>query len=56
MDWAREELGVRFADDVSELALAHVSDDKTRAAYARDELIEQRRELMTAWGAYLVGL
>jgi integrase len=52
-DWAREELGAKFADEVSELALAHVSDDKTRAAYARGELIELRRELMKEWADFL---
>jgi integrase len=52
-DWAREELGAKFADEVSELQLAHVSDDKTRAAYARGELIELRRELMKEWADFL---
>lgn len=33
----------------SELALNHVSDDKTRAAYARDELFLKRIELMRLW-------
>lgn len=49
-DWARKYTG--YADEVSELALAHVSDDKTRAAYARDELIEKRRLLMTDWDKF----
>jgi integrase len=46
-DWARS--CSAFADEVSELALAHVSSDETRAAYARDELLPQRAELMRAW-------
>lgn len=46
-DWARST--TRFPDEVSELALAHVSTDATRAAYARDELLPQRAKLMTAW-------
>ncbi len=46
-DWAREHTG--YADEVSELALAHVNDDATRAAYARSELIDKRRLLMQDW-------
>jgi len=51
-DWARS--CTRYADEISELALAHVHDDKTRAAYARDELLPQRRELMREWATYVV--
>jgi integrase len=50
-DWART--STRFADEVSELALAHVSTDATRAAYARDELLPQRTKLMEAWGKFI---
>lgn len=50
-DWARRK--TRYADEVSELALAHVNDDKTRAAYARDELLPQRFRLMRDWATYL---
>lgn len=46
-DWAR--IHTAYPDEVSELALAHVNDDKTRAAYARDGLIVKRRQLMTEW-------
>lgn len=46
-DWAREHTA--YADEVSELALAHVNDDATRAAYARSELIDKRRLLMADW-------
>ena len=46
-DWARERTA--YADEVSELALAHVNSDATRAAYARSELIEKRRLLMADW-------
>ena len=42
-----------FPDEWSELALAHVNSDETRAAYARSGLLEERRELMDAWAAYL---
>ncbi|QSP93802.1 integrase arm-type DNA-binding domain-containing protein [Marinobacter salinisoli] len=46
-DWARE--CTSYADEVSELALAHVNSDATRAAYARSELIDKRRLLMADW-------
>jgi|SRR5690554_821387 len=49
-DWARERTA--YADEVSELALAHIHDDATRAAYARSELIEKRRLLMADWERY----
>jgi integrase len=49
-DWARS--STAFADEVSELALAHVATDKTRAAYARDQLLDQRRAMMAAWAEY----
>ena len=44
-----------FPDEWAELAMAHVNNDATRAAYARDELLEERRELMQAWGEFLAG-
>jgi len=50
-DWARN--CTAYADEVSELALAHVNSDATRAAYARDELLEQRAKLMRDWAKYL---
>jgi integrase len=49
-DWCRS--STSYADEVSELALAHVNSDSTRAAYARDELLPQRTKLMTAWAKY----
>lgn len=49
-DWARS--CTDFADEVSELALAHVNSDATRAAYARDQLIPQRAKLLAAWATY----
>ncbi len=49
-DWARN--STESADEVSELALAHVSTDATRAAYARDELLSKRREMMDDWAEY----
>lgn len=49
-DWCRTHTA--FADEVSELALAHVNNDATRAAYARDELLDKRRLLMREWGCF----
>lgn len=52
--WAQEHTA--YAEEVCELALAHVNDDKTRAAYARGELIDKRRLLMNDWERFcLVG-
>nr|WP_203564282.1 site-specific integrase [Deefgea sp. CFH1-16] len=48
-DWARTCTGNKYADEVTELALSHVDSDATRAAYARNELLEYRRELMDEW-------
>lgn len=49
-DWTRQ--GGRFPDEWGELALAHVNSDQTRAAYARGELLEERRGMMEAWGQH----
>jgi len=51
-DWARSCQGAVYADEVSELALAHVNTDATRAAYARDELMPLRARLMQDWAVY----
>ena len=49
-DWCRS--STSYADEVSELALAHVSTDATRAAYARDELLPKRTRLMRDWARF----
>jgi len=49
-DWAAER--TKFANEVVEMALAHVVDDKTEAAYRRGDLFEKRRQLVAAWAAY----
>lgn len=49
-DWARNL--TKYADEVSELALAHINSDETRAAYARDELLGLRRPMMQKWANY----
>lgn len=41
-----------YPADMCELALAHVQDDKTIAAYQREDMVEKRRELMSDWQAY----
>ncbi len=50
-DWTRSRSS--FADEVSEMCLAHVSSDATRAAYARDMLLPQRAKLLEAWAEFL---
>jgi integrase len=50
-DWARS--STAYPDEVSELALAHVNSDATRAAYARDELLPKRTNLMRDWCRYI---
>lgn len=52
-DWCAEQTS--FPDHVSEMALAHISADKVRAAYQRGELLEKRRELSEAWARYCGG-
>lgn len=49
-DWCRS--CTSYQDEVSELALAHVSSDATRAAYARDELLPKRERLMRDWAKF----
>lgn len=50
-DWVRS--CTAYPDEVSELALAHVNSDATRAAYARDELLAKRTRLMKDWATFL---
>jgi len=45
-------LAAGYPDPLSELALAHADKDKVRAAYAREDMCEQRRPMMDAWGEY----
>jgi len=52
-DWCTEKTD--YPDEVSELALAHINSDKTRAAYARSQLIDKRRELMNDWDSFISG-
>ena len=40
---------------VAEAALAHNVGNATEAAYMRSDLFDQRRALMDAWEAYVIG-
>jgi integrase len=53
-DWASETTS--FPDHLSEMALAHISADKVRAAYARSDLFQKRCKLMEAWALYCESL
>lgn len=50
-DWCRSRTS--YPDEVSELQLAHVNNDATRAAYARDGLLPQRARLMADWAQFV---
>lgn len=52
-DWALE--CTDFAPEVSEMALAHVVEDKVEAAYRRGDLLRKRRALMQMWARYVEG-
>jgi integrase len=49
-DWAAE--CMNFPNEVVEMALAHVIEDKTEAAYRRGNLFEKRRLVMEEWAAF----
>jgi integrase len=51
-DWASER--TTFANEVSEMALAHSIGDETEAAYRRGELLRKRAQLMEAWSRFLL--
>jgi integrase len=52
-DWVSETTS--FPGELAEAALAHAIGNKTEAAYRRGDLLEKRRVLMDAWGAYCDG-
>jgi integrase len=52
-DWCSERTS--FPHEVVEAALAHVIADKTVAAYARSDLFERRRTLMSTWAEFCAG-
>ena len=49
-DWAAE--ATNFTREVVEMALAHVLENKTEAAYRRGDLFDKRRRLMDTWTEY----
>jgi len=50
-DWASEN---GYPRDLAERALAHTIRNATEAAYHRTDLLDQRRELMLAWEAWVL--
>lgn len=53
-DWAAEQTS--YANELSEMAMAHTVPDKTEAAYRRGDMLERRRRLMEDWGTYCSGI
>jgi integrase len=49
-DWIAER--TTFQPEIAEVALAHVNNNKTEAAYLRSDQRERRRELMQAWADF----
>jgi integrase len=49
-DWAAE--CTNFPSEMVEMALAHVIEGKTEAAYRRGDLLEKRRHLMDEWALF----
>jgi integrase len=49
-DWASEE--TNFPRELAEVALAHIKGDATEAAYWRGDVLEKRRQMMTAWADF----
>lgn len=52
VDWCRRN-GVDF--DIQEAALAHQEQNKIRRAYARGDLLDERRPVMERWAGFLEG-
>lgn len=52
-DWIWE--ATNFPRELAEAALAHIINNLTEAAYRRGGALDRRRELMTAWQAFLDG-
>lgn len=49
-DWCAEQTS--YANEVAEMALAHVVGDKVEAAYRRGDMFERRARLMHDWARY----
>ncbi len=52
-DWASEQPNV--SREIAELSLAHTVGSEVERAYARSDLLERRRELMSVWSLFVVG-
>lgn len=52
-DWVAD--ATNFPGDLAEAALAHIKGDATERAYARSTMLEKRRQMMDAWGAFVGG-
>lgn len=44
-----------FSRDMAEIALAHVVGSEVERAYQRSDMLERRRDMMTAWASFLRG-
>ena len=51
-DWARAQ---SVSEDVRKRAISHVNEDETDLAYARSDLLEQRRPDMEKWANHVMG-
>lgn len=49
-DWCAE--ATEFANELAEMALAHSIASSTERAYRRGDMLERRREVMSAWNKY----
>lgn len=52
-DWVAD--ATNFPGDLAEAALAHIKGSATERAYARSTMLEKRRQMMDAWGAFVGG-
>ena len=50
-DWASEQSGV--SRELAELSLAHQIGTEVERAYARSDLLDQRRDLLQQWSDYV---
>jgi integrase len=49
-DWASE--CTNFSNEVAEMALAHMIENRTESAYRRGDLFQKRKALMEEWGKF----
>ncbi|MBU9597931.1 tyrosine-type recombinase/integrase [Burkholderia multivorans] len=52
-DWAAE--STTYPNEMAEMALAHVVDDKVEAAYRRGDMFLRRKQMMDDWASYCAG-